>query len=123
MSNDSPSEQPLNLAPVLETFATDNIGMTALVTIGNEIAEQMLDGIDSLREHLAAIEPGRYTVGEVKNHNSTFSVKVAALAHDLPTPLRGIRVTQASDGALVSFALFADQDDGGLMPIDFDILT
>jgi hypothetical protein len=123
MPNDLPSEQPLNLAPVLETFTTDDINMTALVSIGSEVAEQMLEGISSLREHLTGIEPGRYTVGEVKNDDSTFSVKVAALAHDLPAPLRGMRVTQASNGALVSFVLFADQDDGGLMPIDFDIVN
>ena len=123
MPNDLPSEQPLNLAPVLETFTTDDINMTALVSIGSEVAEQMLESISSLREHLMAIEPGRYTVGEVKNDDSIFSVKVAALAHDLPMPLRGMRVTQAINNGLVSFVLFADQDDGGLMPIDFDIVN
>lgn len=123
MPNDVPSEQPLNLAPVLEVFITDDINMTALVSIGSDVAEQMLGGISSLREHLTAIEPGRYTVGEVKNGDSTFSVKVAALAQDLPMPLRGMRVTQAANGSLVSFVLFAGQNNGGLMPIDFDIVN
>jgi hypothetical protein len=123
MPNDVPSEQPLNLAPILEIFTTDDINMTALVSIGSEVAEQMLEGINNLREHLKTIEPGRYTVGEVKNDDSTFTVKVAALANDLPTALRGMRVTQSSDGTLVSFVLFADQDDGGLVPIDFDIVN
>jgi len=123
MSDTSTPEQPLNFTPVLETFTTPDIDMAALVSIGSQVSEQMLDGISPLREHLKTIEPGRYTIGEVRNDGTAFSVKIAALNTALPATLRGIRVTHASNNSLVSFALFADQDDGGLMPIDFDIVS
>ena len=40
-----------------------------------------------------------------------------------PPLLRGIRVTDGNSHELQSFALFADQADGGTIPIDFDIIT
>lgn len=123
MSQQTDVEQQLNLAPVLEIFSTEHISISALVTVGSEIAEQMLEGVGSLGEHLRTIEPGTYTIGEIKNDATAFTVKIAALAHDLPSTLRGIRVTQASDGALVSFALFADQTHGDMIPMDFDVLN
>ena len=116
------SDQAINLSPVLDTFTTDSIGMTDLIRAGGELAELMLEGITSLREHLQTIEPGRYTVGEVTNDTRRYSVKVAAIAEGLPTPMRGMRVIDADTDTLESFIVFADQDDGGLMPIDFDIV-
>ena len=122
MSEQSQTEDAINLAPVLETFSTEDIGMQALISAGSDLAEQMLEGIPNLRDHLETIDPGRYTVGEVRNGDSSFSVKIAALSDGLPTTFRGMRVTQASSKALLSFALFADQDGGTLLPIDFDVI-
>ena len=116
------SDPAINLSPVLETFTTDDIGMRDLVNVGGELAEMMLEGIGSLRDHLQTIEPGRYTVGEVTNETQRYSVKVAAIDEGLPAPMRGIRVINAETNALESFAVFADQDDGGFMPVDFDII-
>ncbi len=117
------SDQAINLSPVLETFANDGISMSELVKVGSELAELMLESMSDLREHLQTIEPGRYTVGQVRNGQDVYSVKVAALDADLPTAMRGIRVTDGNSHELQSFALFADQADGGTIPIDFDIIT
>ena len=116
------SDQAINLSPILETFATDGISMSELVKVGCELTELMLESMADLREHLQTIEPGRYTVGQVRNGQDVYSVKVAALDADLPTAMRGMRVTNAQMDALQSFVLFADQPDGTMMPIDFDII-
>ena len=58
-----------------------------LVKVGSELAELMLESMSDLREHLQTIEPGRYTVGQVRNGQDLYSVKVAALDADLPTAI------------------------------------
>ncbi len=117
------SEQAINFSPVLETFTTETISLSDLVTVGGDLAERMLEDIHDLREHLQTIAVGRFTVGEIRNDRSVYLVKVAALDKDLPHVIRGMRVTNSGTDELESFMLFAEQANGQLLPIDFDIIS
>lgn len=115
--------EPINLSPVLNAFATEEIPVTDLIAADPELAEMMWNGVDDMREHLLSLESGRYTVAEIRNADATYTVKLAAFENELPNRMMGIRVTDGTTNQLCSFVLFADLGEDQLIPIDFDVLA